>query len=408
MTAHRSVVIAGAGIIGVTSALELRRRGYDVTLADPGPLPHPDAASTDVNKAIRMDYGSDTLYIEMMEEAFRGWDEWNRCWPEPPYHQDGFLLLAASPMRAGEFEGDSYATLTRRGYALERLDARALAARFPAWRAAPYPDGYINPRGGWAESGRVVARLVEVAREEGVVLREGVRFARLVEEGSRVVGIELASANDGAARDARSGANEIVRADFVIAAAGAWTPALIPQLAGVIDIVGQPVLHFAPRDPAPFRAPHFSVWTADITNTGWYGFPALPNGIVKIGNHGPGRPMHPDAPRHVTDEEIARFRAFTHAALPDLADAPIASTRVCLYSDSWDGDFYIDHDPDRPGLLFATGGSGHAFKFAPILGALVADTLERKSNRYAPRFAWRARGGGKKEQARFKAPDNTR
>lgn len=404
MGAHRSAVIAGAGIVGVTAALELRRRGFAVTLADPGPLPHADAASTDVSKAIRMDYGSDTLYTEMMEEAFRGWDEWNRRWPDPLYHQDGFLLLAAGALRAGAFEGDSYEALTRRGYALERVDAAALAARFPAWRGAPYPDGYLNRRGGWAESGRVVARLVEIARAEGVVLREGVRFARLIEEGSRVVGIELAPANDAAApRSAES-----IRADFVVVAAGAWTSALLPHLAAMIDVVGQPVVHFAPRDPEPFRAPRFSVWTAEITNTGWYGFPALPNGIVKIGNHGPGRAIHPGAPRAVTDEEIARFRAFARASLPGLADAPIASTRLCLYSDSWDGNFYIDHDPDRPGLFVAAGGSGHAFKFAPILGGLVADTLERKPNRFAPRFAWRARGGGVKEQARYKEPGSAR
>jgi glycine/D-amino acid oxidase-like deaminating enzyme len=70
VSAARSAIVIGAGIFGVTTAIELRRRGWAVTLTDPGPLPHPDAASTDVSKAIRMDYGSDEHYMEMMEEAW--------------------------------------------------------------------------------------------------------------------------------------------------------------------------------------------------------------------------------------------------------------------------------------------------------------------------------------------------
>src|SRR5262245_29745046 len=185
----RSVVVVGAGVFGVTSALELRRRRWDVALLDPGPLPHPDASSTDISKAIRMDYGADELYAALAEEAIAGWERWNQRWGEALYHEDGVVFLSSGTLRPGGFEHDSFELLRRRGQPLERLDSRRLGARFPAWRAARYPDGYFNPRGGWAESGRVVARLVEEARACGVEVREGVRCARLAEEGSRVAGI---------------------------------------------------------------------------------------------------------------------------------------------------------------------------------------------------------------------------
>ena len=74
--------------------------------------------------------------------------------------------------------------------------------------------------------------------------------------------------------------------------------------------------------------------------------------------------------------------------------------RTCLYSDSWDGNFYIDHVPGRAGLMVATGGSGHAFKFAPALGRLIADALEQKGNAFNERFRWRGVGKRVKEQAR--------
>jgi glycine/D-amino acid oxidase-like deaminating enzyme len=142
------------------------------------------------------------------------------------------------------------------------------------------------------------------------------------------------------------------------------------------------------------------VWGADISRTGWYGFPALPDGRLKIGHHGPGRRVHPDEPRTVLPQEIENVRHFLEASLPSLADAPIAATRLCLYCDTFDGDFWIDHDPDRPGLVVAAGDSGHGFKFAPVLGRLIADVVERRPNPWKARFAWRRRGADRKEAAR--------
>lgn len=55
------ILIAGGGIFGVTAALELRARGHDVMLCDPGALPHPRAESTDISKVVRCDYGADLL-----------------------------------------------------------------------------------------------------------------------------------------------------------------------------------------------------------------------------------------------------------------------------------------------------------------------------------------------------------
>lgn len=53
------------------------------------------------------------------------------------------------------------------------------------------------------------------------------------------------------------------------------------------------------------------------------------------------------------------------------------------------GDFFFDHDPDTTGLFVASGGSGHGFKFSPIIGKLIADIFERKPHKFAHRFAWR-------------------
>jgi glycine/D-amino acid oxidase-like deaminating enzyme len=385
-----SVTVVGAGVFGVTSALELCRRGHEVKLLDAGPVPHPDASSTDVSKVVRMDYGSDAFYTDMGAAAIDGWRAWNRDWEEPLYHECGILLLSGDRLEQGGFEADGLRMMQRRGTAVVRLDPTALAARFPAWSGAGFADGYFNPHGGYAESGRVVARLKRVACEAGVRLHERVRCTGLVEEGSRVTGVALAG-------------DRVWRSDTVVVAAGAWTPLLLPQLSEFMWATGQPVVQFRPSDPRPFEASCFPVWCADVRRTGRYGFPLNREGLVKVARHGRGRRFMPGDALVIDDDEEEQCIDFVRRTFPALADAPVEQTRLCLYCDTWDGDFLIDHDPRRPGLVVAAGGSGHGFKFAPLIGDIVADVVEGKPNARAARFAWRRPGPRRTEQTRQRA-----
>lgn len=372
----RSILIIGAGLFGLTAALELRRRQWRVHMLETGTVPRPTAASTDVSKVVRADYGGDELYTALGEASITGWHAWNRQWPQPLYHEDGFLVLRRDTMAAGGFEHDSFDLLTRRSFPLRRLDTAAVKETFPAWAAEKYPAGYFNPRAGWAESGKVIARLASEAQSAGVELQTDTGFARLLEDGSRIVG---AMTPDGTP----------LRADCVLVAAGAWTPTLLPPLRDAMWATAQPVLHFKVNDAAQWQAPRFPVWAADISRTGWYGFPALADGTLKIANHGPGKRVAPDAPRVIWPGVETQFREFMSGTFPALADAPLISSHTCHYCDTFDGHFWIDHDPQRPGLAVAAGDSGHAFKFAPMLGGLIADVVERKPNPFASRFAWR-------------------
>jgi glycine/D-amino acid oxidase-like deaminating enzyme len=381
------VVIVGAGAFGATAALELRARGYAVTVVDRGPLPHVDASSTDISKMVRMDYGADVFYHELAEAALAGWDRWNREWPRPLLHDEGFLVLGPAPMTPGTFEYDSFHTLKDRGYDPPRIDAATLREQYPAWNAARYPDGYLSSRGGWAESGAVVGRLLECCQEAGTEFRSGT-FAALTHRGSRVSGIRLTDGSE-------------LPADHVVVAAGAWTPVLLPWLSDALQAVGQPVVHLGVENPDDFRGPHFPPFAADISGAGWYGFPALDDGRLKLGHHADGHVVHPDQKGTVGKDHLDRTRTFLSESLPSLADAPVVGSRVCLYCDSFDGDLLIAQDPEREGLIVASGGSGHGFKFAPVIGALVADALEGRENRWDHRFRWRTGGDRRIEAARM-------
>jgi glycine/D-amino acid oxidase-like deaminating enzyme len=388
-----TVIVVGAGINGVTAAIELKKRGHHVVLIDPGPLPHPLAASTDISKAVRAAYGPDETYTELAERCIPIWKKWNRDFGIDLYHETGVLFVCEKKMQPGDFEYESCRVFERRDHQFERFDAFTFHEHFPAFAADRFQDGFFDPDAGYAESGRVVATLIDYAKSRGVELRERAKFVALVENDDSVKGIELEDRHR-------------ISGDAVVIAAGAWIPYLLPFTRKFFRATGHPVFHLRPKQPNFFLPERFPFFGADISKTGFYGFP-LRQGVVKIANHGAGREMSPDSEdRVVTRDDENALRAFLRSTIPSLVDAPIVYTRICMYCDTNDGDFWIAPDPERPNLIIATGDCGHGFKFAPVLGELIADAVEAKPNPFLQKFRWRpeVRFGETKEAARYQ-PD---
>jgi len=384
------IIVVGAGINGVTSAIELRKRGHKVVLVDPGPLPHPLAASTDISKAVRAAYGPDEDYTALSDRCIPIWREWNAKFGIELYNETGVLFVCKQKMQPGDFEFESVRVLEKLGHPIEPFDDFTFHQRFPAFAEDRFHDGFFDPQAGYAESGRVVATLIEYARSRGVDLRERTKFSGLDEHDHGVAGIILEDRHR-------------ISGDAVVMATGAWTPYLLPFTKKFLRATGHPVFHLRPKQPNFFLAKRFPFFGADISTTGFYGFP-LNQGVVKIANHGAGREMSPDsAVRLVTREDENELRVFLRSTIPALVDAPIVFSRVCMYSDTNDGDFWIAPDPERPNLVIATGDCGHGFKFAPVLGEIIADAVEGKPNPLLQKFRWRpeVKSGVTKEAARF-------
>ncbi len=362
-----TVIVVGAGINGVTSAIELKKRGQKVAA-----------------------YGPDEDYTALADRCIELWRKWNAKFGIELYHETGVLFVCQHPMQPGDFEYESCRVLEKQGHRFERFDSFTFHQRFPAFAEDRFQDGFFDPDAGYVESGRVVGTLIGHAKSLGVELREHARFTALDESDRRVEGIVLEDRHR-------------INGDAVIMATGAWTPYLLPFTKKFLRSTAHPVFHLRPKQPNFFLPERFPFFGADISTTGYYGFP-LNQGVVKIANHGPGREMSPDSPeRVVTREDENDLRKFLRSTIPALAEAPIVYTRVCMYCDTNDGDFWIARDPERPNLTITTGDCGHGFKFAPVLGELIADAVEGKPNPFLQKFRWRPeiKLGETKEAARF-------
>jgi sarcosine oxidase len=163
------------------------------------------------------------------------------------------------------------------------------------------------------------------------------------------------------------------RADRLVLAMGPWMQAELARLGVSVWVERVVQQWFAPTDAAamdPARCPIY-LWE-DHDGLVFYGFPAL-EGVVKAAVHHRGEATTADTVRReVAPEEVAVVEKYLKRWLPAAA-GPHRRSEVCVYTNTTSGDFLVDRHPEHPAVLLASPCSGIGFKFAPVIGELLAD-----------------------------------
>ena len=209
-----NVCVVGAGIFGLGAALELRRRGHEVTLVERGGIPNPEASSTDVSKAIRRTNYPNEIYVELVTRAAAQWREWHDRTSRSIYFQTGKLIA----VRGFGPEHEALAgweTLSRLGKDVTELTAGEVEERLPQFAVSGEDRLFHDPWAGYLRSGQALTDLAGLARDAGVQIRENTRVTAVEETGS---GARVRWASE--ARDW----------DRVVVAAGPWVAQLLPVM----------------------------------------------------------------------------------------------------------------------------------------------------------------------------------
>jgi sarcosine oxidase len=166
-----------------------------------------------------------------------------------------------------------------------------------------------------------------------------------------------------------------IRARCAIVAAGPWLKSLLPQVPVPLRVTRQVLGWFEPADHARplFAAERFPVFLLENANGVFYGFPADADGVKVAKHHHLDEAVDPDHyDRAVSAADEAVIRMALRAHLPD-ADGRLLAAKTCLYTMTPDGDFILDRLPECPQIIVAAPCSGHGFKFAPVIGEILAD-----------------------------------
>ena len=367
------VGIVGAGIFGMAAAIELRGRGHAVTVFDQGRVPYENATSTDVSKGIRRMWyaGDNETYVELVERAAVQWRKWEEDFDGPVYHQTGGISILDS-FEPGDPMHESWLYLTGRGATeLEVMNAAEARDRFPQFVVHDGETVVHDRWSGYIESGRAVENLARLAREDGVGVREEAQVSEVAESAA-------------VATIAVDGSRE--EFDRVVVAAGVWVGRLLPAVGDNVMVTHQEMLLIEVEDRALFAPPRMPVWGVDPDGQGWYGFPRLREGYVKISKEPLGEVVDPDFDRDGTEAFREETLEFLRDRIPRMAAGRVVDGRTCLYTSTPDDHFIIDWAPGHQRVLMAGGGSGHGFKFGGSIGPVIADALEDRDNPLGHRF----------------------
>jgi glycine/D-amino acid oxidase-like deaminating enzyme len=347
------VAVVGAGAIGLSVAHSLLQDGARVAVYEQGPVPNPHASSVDASRLIRHTYGSKRGYAALVDDAYAAWEQLWADLGERLYADTGTLMLARP---GAAWAHDSAATLDALGKPCPRLDPDDAAARFPLLDLSGIEAAYLVPSGGVLAADRIVAALARRVVELGGTLQERTRVAALDPESGT---LSLA--------DGRS-----IAADRIVLAAGPWTGRLWPELAG--DLTPSRQLVCTAQVPDDLAAAWADMpMVLDIgADSGVYAVPPVHGAPLKLGDHSFSLTGDPDREREPGDAELQALylRARRQLAAPERYRR--LAGRTCFYTVAAEERFRHCRR-GRAHVLAAC--SGHGFKFAPLIGARVADLL---------------------------------
>jgi glycine/D-amino acid oxidase-like deaminating enzyme len=344
-------IVVGAGVVGLASAWQLARAGHAVTVVEAGPIPNPTGASWDEHRLCRLPYGDQHGYAQLMAAAMAAWERVWTALGERHYVETGCLALSTAE---GDWTDRSHVSLAALGLPHRVLAPDAVAARCPFLRVDDARFG-LWTEGGVLFADRITAGFAALAQAAGAAFLPETP-ARAVDPAGAVL---LA--------DGRT-----VAADAVLVAAGAWTSRLAPWVGDGLTALRQVVVYAEPP-PALARAWRDGPILLDMGGPrGMYAAPPVAGRRLKLGCGALNAPADPDASRIPCPTDGPPVLAAWRDRLVDHDAYRLVEARLCVYANAADQRFRVA----RAGRTVAiTGCSGHAFKFAALLGEGLAAAL---------------------------------
>lgn len=350
------VAVIGLGAMGAHAVQQLAARGVRVIGIERfGPLNDRGSSHGD-SRLIRLGYFEDPAYVPLLRRAFANWRALEARSGEALMTITGVLQIGRPE---GLVVGGALESCRVHGIAHEVLDASEVERRYPVFSMRPGDVGLFETEGGFLAPERAITAALKLAGEDGAVLHFN----------ERVTGIE--PGDGGVTVVSAAGRYRVAK---VIVAAGSYVAGLLGAMAPYAQPIKQVVGWYPSRNrlaTALGRMPGFLV-DEDAGGT-YFGFPDLGEG-VKVGKHfhlmEPIDPEQPNPP--ITAADRAATEAFMARRLPGVV--PVGSRFIsCRYTLLPGEDFLFDFLPGEPGVIVASPCSGHGFKFASVVGEILAD-----------------------------------
>ncbi len=355
------VVVVGGGAMGSAAAWQLAARGTSTVLLERFEPGHVRGASHGASRIFRYAY-PDPFYVGLAVQSLQHWRD-----IEAATRKSLLTVTGGVDHGPGPEVGMIADALVAAGVPGEMLPPEEAAGRWPGLHFET--QVLYHASGGRLDADQAVEAFQQLAAGSGAEVRHNARVTEIRPGADRVEIIVD---------------DEVMRAARVVVAVGAWTRRL---LGGLIDL---PALQVTQEQPAHFEQLVEGEWPSFIHYRSEQEAPfrmvyglRTPGEGIKVGFHHAGPECDPDA-RDFAPEPTR------HSALVDYVRKWVPGVDVdrldpisCTYTTTSNADFVIDASGR---IVVAAGFSGHGFKFAPIVGGMLAD-LALDTGRVHERFA---------------------
>ncbi len=360
------IIVVGGGVMGCAAAYHLAKDGLRMLLLEKFAIGNRNGSSHGASRLFRLVHdGAD--YVQLARAAHLLWRELETESNERLMQQvDGLDLGPASALNGFR------TTMQAAGVSFEQLDHDEIIRRFPHFALPEDTVGFFQTDYGLLAADRCVATLAAQARLHGATIVEG-QTVQQIHASSGSVEVRTDKATYSAER--------------LILSAGSWMRPLVRQLDLDLPLTVTKELHtyYKPSDPAAFMPDHFPLFRhhlTDMTARWGVGFPIFEHAGVKMVLDCTGPVVDPDDPDRAVDQSrLDMLRAYVARILPTLGD-DIIETETCRYTMTPDEDFIIDRHPAHPQIVIASPCSGQGFKFAVLIGRILADLALRGATAY--------------------------
>jgi len=324
--------IVGAGIMGLSAARALSRRGWQVTIYEQFEVGTKRGSSHGRSRIFRLAY-PDPTWVRMAQEALRGWRELEEESGMQVLELNGLLEVVVDAGR-GSRDG-----LRAAGVDFELMGGEEAERRWPI----RVPEGWTvlhQPEAGIVRADLAAKAFLDSARARGAELHEGTRIDSVAD----------------------------VDADVTVVTAGAWVRRLVPRLS--VRPTRETLAYFR-RDGDAMA----SIGQLDPETRGHAQYSLHdPRYGIKAGVHHAGREIDPDESGEPDAELVTKIAEWVSQIHTDVDPEPVG-VETCLYTNTDDESFVLERNGP---VVLGSPCSGHGFKFAPVVGERLADLAEAR------------------------------
>ena len=369
---HYDAIVIGCGGMGSAALRALALKGKRVLGIEQFEPGHDRGSSHGHSRIIRLAYNEHPDYVPLLRRAFELWSDIEVETGQRLFVKTGGLDIG--PMD-GRVVSGALAACRTHSLAHEWITGPEIHRRFPGVEVPEHYAAVFHEEAGYLNPEACIDAMVASAVCHGAALKVGETLQT------------LESFSNGWNLHTDRGH---YTADQVIVTAGAWSQFVLPDLERLAIPERQVVGWFDSLDPSRFSAEQFPVFILDSPYGEYYGFPIDEGGRgFKIGRfHHLKEEVDPRKPLATPDKsDEAVLRQAIKEFFP-LAGGKLQRMQTCMFTNSPDGHFIIDRHPDSSHLIVAAGFSGHGFKFACVVGELLAALACDPDASPVPLFAW--------------------